>query len=433
MDSTTPISGPSVVPARPGPGGLSPALSVAAVLWVVALAFGLAGVYLRLTSGHELAGYGSYIPWGLWVAAYLYFVGLSAGAFLISALVYVMGVRQIERIGKLALFTALVTLFMALLTIWFDIGHMERFWEVYIYGNRVSMMAWMIWLYTAYFVLIVAENWFALRADLAREALKGGIRGTVGRLLTLGRDDPSPEAAERDRAVLRVLGTIGVPLAVAFHGGVGALFAVVSARPFWNASIFPIAFIVGALASGGALITAVTAFFWPNRGTQEHRDLVYFLGRMVLALLAVYLLLEWAEFSIGLYGQVPSESEPYRQILTGPYWYVFWFVHVLAGALVPIALLASRPRSITLVGIASALIAFTFIAVRLNIVIPGLIVPELEGLQTAFVDSRLTFVYAPTTMEWLVLLFIVTAGVGGFFLGSRLLPLAREQESEVES
>jgi len=421
------------LPSRPGPALPSPAVSVAAVIWVVALAFGLAGVYLRLTRGHELAGYGSYIPWGLWVAAYVYFIGLSAGAFLISALVYVMGVRQLERIGKLALFTALVTLFMALVTIWFDIGHMERFWEVYIYGNRVSMMAWMIWMYSAYFVLIIAENWFALRADLARAALEGGIRGFVGRVLTFGRDDPSAEAEQRDRAVLRVLGTIGVPLAIAFHGGVGALFAVLAARPFWNASIFPIAFIVGALASGGALITFVTAFFWPKRGTQEHRDLVYFLGRMVLALLAAYLLLEWAEFSIGLYGQVPSESEPYKQILTGPYWYVFWFVHVVGGALIPIALLGSRPRSVSLVGIGSGLIALTFIAVRLNIVIPGLVVPELEGLQTAYVDSRLTFVYAPTAMEWLVLLFIATAGVGGFFLGSRLLPLVRERESEVES
>lgn len=403
--------------------GSSVALPVAATLWIVLLGFGLAGVFLRLTTGHELAGYGSYIPWGLWVAAYVYFIGLSAGAFLISALVFVFDVRQLERVGKLALFTALVTLFMALLTIWFDLGHMERFWEVYVYGNRVSMMAWMVWLYTAYFVLIIIENWFALRSDLSRMSFEGGLRGLVGRLLTFGRPDVSQEAADRDRKVLRVLGTFGVPLAVAFHGGVGALFGVLAARPFWNASIFPIAFIIGALASGGALLTAVVAFFWPDRGTEAHRDLVAYLGRLVLGLLAVYLLLEWAEFSIGIYTDIPSESEPYVQILIGPYWWVFWFVHILVGAAIPLTLLLTRPNSTTWVGAGAALIAVTFIAVRLNVVIPGLIVPELEGLDRAYVDHRLSFEYFPSVLEWLLLAFVVSVGVAVFYIGSRLLPL----------
>jgi molybdopterin-containing oxidoreductase family membrane subunit len=405
---------------------------VGAVVWAAALGLGLVGVYWRMTSGHELAAYGSYIPWGLWVAAYLYFIGLSAGAFLISALVYVVGVKQLERIGKLALFTALVTLFMALLTIWFDLGRMERNWEVYVYGNRTSMMAWMVWLYTAYFLLIIAETWFALRADLARMSFEGGLRGLLGRVLTFGRRDIDDEAVRRDRGILRVLGTIGVPLAIAFHGGVGALFGVIAARPFWNSSIFPIAFIVGALASGGALITFLTAFLAPDRGSKEHRELVSFLGRLVLGLLAFYLLLVWAEFSIGLYGQVPSESDPYKEILTGPYWYVFWLMQMLAGGLIPIVLLVLKPASARWIGAATGLIAFASIAVRLNVVIPGLIVPELDGLDTAYIDERLTFQYFPSLMEWLVLLFVAALGVGIFYAGNKLLPLATTRDSEVQ-
>src|SRR3970282_1278391 len=94
---------------RPQPSRFSLALPVFGAVWAVALGLGLVGVFWRLTSGPEQAGYRSDIPWGLWVAAYVYFIGLSAGAFLISALVYVAGVKQLERIGKLALFTALVT------------------------------------------------------------------------------------------------------------------------------------------------------------------------------------------------------------------------------------------------------------------------------------------------------------------------------------
>ncbi len=404
------------------------AVPVAGFVWAVAFGLGLAGVVMRLTTGHEHAGYGSYIPWGLWVAGYVYFIGLSAGAFLISSLVYVFGMRRLERIGKLALFTALVTLIVALLAIWMDLGHMERVWNVYVHGNPHSMMAWMVWMYTAYFLLILSETWFAMRSDLARMATAGGLLGRVGRLLTLGRGDTSAEAAARDRAWLRVLGTIGVPLAIAFHGGVGALFGVIAARPFWNAAIYPIGFIVGALTSGGALLTVVVAFFWPGRRTLANKELVTFLGRFVLGLLFFYLLVEWAEYSIGLLGGVPGETEPYDQVLTGSYWWVFWFVHIGIGTVIPIALLAARPRSVPVVGIAAALIAITFIAVRLNVVIPGLIAPPLEGLETAFVDERLGFEYFPTLMEWLVLVFFGALGVGLFYLGTKLLPLTTREE-----
>ena len=71
-------------------------------LWAVAFALGLIGVYLRVFVGKEVVGYNSYIPWGLWVAMYIYFVGLSAGAFLLSTLVYVFGVKRLEPVGKLA-------------------------------------------------------------------------------------------------------------------------------------------------------------------------------------------------------------------------------------------------------------------------------------------------------------------------------------------
>src|SRR3990167_2892250 len=119
------------------------------LVWFAALAAGLVGIVLRLTTGHELADYTSSIPWGLWVATYIYLVGLSAGSFLLSALIYVFGLRRLEPIGKLALFTALVALLAALLTIWLDIGHMERFYLIFTRGNPLSMMAWMVWLYTA--------------------------------------------------------------------------------------------------------------------------------------------------------------------------------------------------------------------------------------------------------------------------------------------
>lgn len=411
--------------------GLARARNVAlALLWAAAFVLGLYGLSQRFAFGHEIANYGSYLPWGLWVALYIYFIGLSAGAFLLSSLIYVGGIQRLERVGKLALFVAFVTLVSALLTIWLDLGHLERFWEVYTRPNPFSMMAWMVWLYTAYFLLVTVELWFALRADLVAAKGRSGFAGALARLFSFGSTDASARARARDRSTLKVLGTLGVPLAIAFHGGVGALFGVIGARPYWNSALYPILFLVSALASGGALLTFVVAAFWPERRSAEFKDLVSLLGRITLGLLALDLLFEWAEVSINLYASIPAEADAYRAMLFGPYWWAFWLVHLALGALAPIIILVLRPRSVGWVGLAALLIAATFLAVRLNIVVPGQVIPELSGLETAYREAGLSFQYFPSIAEWLVGLFVGAFAVLLFAVGFTSLPLATKSAEE---
>lgn len=483
------------------------------VLWlllIIGLLVGGVGVYQRLTTSHKQAAYGEFITWGLWVSAYIWFIGLSAGSFLLSSLIYVFRLQRLEQIGKLALFTAVVSLFSALLIIWFDIGRMERFWEIYTRGNPRSMMAWMVWLYTAYFALVTVELWFALRYDLAVWAERKDFAGRLCRLLTLSCRSLATEARVFDRSVVRVLGTIGVPLAIAFHGGVGALFGVVMARPYWNQPIYPVAFLVAALLSGTAFFSTIVAFSWPRSGSAEHREIVTLLGQFTLGLLVLYVLIEWAELSIGMYNalllnpQMPTEvtsfwlvtGPPYAWVfwlglvllgllvslgfllpkarprslawagaatlvvlalaliiqrnipvatlanvvlpglrapatpLSSPFPGVFWVGNLLLGSLVPLSILVLRSRSPNWVGLAGLLVAFSFLAVRLNIVVPALALPQLPGLERAYVDQRLTLAYFPSLIEWQVLLFVIALAGALFYLGYRNLPVVPYEEAK---
>ncbi len=396
-------------------------------LWAVVFVVGIVGILERIASGLRPTALGSYVTWGLWISADIYFIGLSAGAFLISSLVYVFQVKKLEPIGKLALFSALVTLFLALLSAWFDIGHMSRFYKVFISPNPRSLMAWIIWLYTAYFLLLLAELRLALRPDLVRWSALGDIRGKVARLLLFGRKEAGPEALELDRKRLRLLGSIGVPLATAFHGGMGALFATLIARPYWFGPLYPIFFLTGALVSGTALLTALTAFFWPLKD-ERRRETVAFLGRVLLGLLAFDILLEWAEFSAPAWYGIGKEVELFNVILFGPYWWVFWIFHILLGSVIPIFLLVRRSGEVRELGIAGMLVALTYMSVRLNIVIPGFITPQLEGLERAYWSPRLLHAYFPSLMEWQVFLFVVSLGIALFYLGYRNLPLVQMKE-----
>ena len=65
-------------------------------LWILAAIIGGLGFIGRLVHGDQAADFSSYIPWGLWVAAYIYFSGLSAGAFLLAAATYVFRIRVLE-------------------------------------------------------------------------------------------------------------------------------------------------------------------------------------------------------------------------------------------------------------------------------------------------------------------------------------------------
>lgn len=394
---------------------------------IILFLVGLIGWYDRLVNGHINANYGTVVTWGLWVAAYIYFIGLSAGAFLISSLVYVFNVTRFERVGRTALFTAILTLLLALLAIWVDLGHMSRAWYVLVYANFESPMAWMIWLYLAYFLLLATEMWFLLRHDLVTGADQPGWRGAAYRLLRLGARDTSLEGAARDRQIVRVLASIGVPVAIMFHGGVGALFGVVAARPLWHSGLFPILFLLSALTSGGALLMLITSIF--QGGWQRNRDIVLTLGRLVLGLLLLDVLFQISEMLVAFKGGVPGHIAGLRLVMQGPYWWVFWGWQVLLGTLVPVLLLVlptrRDPRWVSLAGL---LIAIGFLAVRLNIVIPGLAEEEIRGLSAAIASPRLTPQYIPSLSEWLLTFGIVGLGLLLFGLGEILLPREMERE-----
>jgi molybdopterin-containing oxidoreductase family membrane subunit len=362
-------------------------------IWIVAAGVGGWAIVQRFVAGKELANYNSYVPWGLWVALYIYLVGLSAGAFLLSSLVYVFQFRSLERLGRPALWTALVTLVTAVAMIALDLGHPERAFKVLWQPNFTSMMAWMVWLYSAYLVLLVVELWLAFRAPHS--------------------------------TTLRAVATAGIPLAVTFHGGVGALFGVIGAQPGWNSALYPILFLTGALASGGALLLflSVTLF---GEGKDRTSAALETLRKAVLGLILLDGLFLWSELSIGMYASIPEHAGVYRQMLFGKYWYTFWIVQLGFGLVIPVVLLAfarGRPR---LMGLGAFIAAVGFVGMRLNLVIPDLVLPNLAGFEEAYRDQRLKFEYFPSFNEWAVAAGVLAFGTLLFFAGWRKLPLGAE-------
>jgi Ni/Fe-hydrogenase subunit HybB-like protein len=366
----------------------------------------LIGVYalgVRLVEGLGISNINSIVTWGLWISFYIFFIGISAGAFLLSTLVYVFGFKKYEKTGKIAVFTALLALLAGLGFVSIDLGHIERFFYVFVSPSATSVLTWVIYFYTAYVVLLILELVFLLRKKT------------------------SPGRIEGDKKTIRILGIIGIPIALIVHGGTGAVFAVTKGQEYWFSGLFPLIFIISALASGGALIAALYAFL--GKRDPNHASTTKGIAKIAAWFLIFDLALIFLEFLVTRYGGVPGGLKVLEAIVAGPNWWIFWIIQILIGVIIPLVLIFSpASRSPKWVGVAGILIVIGVIGVRWNIVVPQLSVPSFEGITEAVSDSRLTTNYIPSLIEWGSSLGILGIMTIIFSLGYRGLPLINSRE-----
>ena len=368
------------------------------VAWIVALGLGAVGIYQRLTQGHLPAGYGSYVPWGLWVAIYFHGVGIAGGAFVLGAGGFVLDLPGFRHPTTLrtVIILAVAAIIPAFMGVWLDLGHMERSSYIFLSPNFTSMMAFNAWMYNA-FIVIAAVCWL-----LSLKAKSGWLKPLL---------------------------CLAIMFSVLFPSQSGAFFGVVEAKGFWHSALLPMLFLASAITAGSAMLLMVRSILGPGQETTDAHALAMTRLRLVTLIgLIVYFVFEFAEFSIALWN--PNVHAPAIElILWGPYWWVFWIIHLLLGGIVPLALLMSKRPGIW--AIAALLVAATFISARLNVLVPGQAVGELDGLQEAFHHDRLKYIYHATAMEYLVGLFLVAVGMTVFFVGQKINSAAAKRTARV--
>jgi len=401
---------------------------------VLATAVGCWAILTTLRQGHIHEATTQHVPWGIWIAAYIYFLGMSVGCFLFSTLVYVFHVKRLEPAGPAALIAALGGLILGGLLIALDLGHPERAYLLVFSFNPTSMMAWMGLLYAVYALVVLTQLHLVFRPGFVRRVETGEGPTWLYRFCSLGRRSLAPEVLARERSWLKLLGILGIPVAVIALCGEGAVFAVAKARPNWFGGLFPIVVLVSALAAGGALLTLFAALF--SRLPQEpKREMVSLLARLTVGVLLFDLLLLASDILTTLYGAVPQDTQAWLVTLFGPYWWVFWFLQLAVGAAVPI-LLVALPRTgnrVGWLGLAAGLVLLGMAAARLNLVIPAQIAPAFKLLEGSYYHSRYALGYIPSLHEWLVVLGVVALGVWIFLAAFKLLPLdLAEYESAPE-
>ena len=374
-----------------GSSGLTPWRKFILPIFILCLVLGSIGIIMRLVGGHLPAGYGSYVPWGLWIAIYFHGVGIAAGVFAISATGYLLGVKGFQTRTSLRVATVIVVAAMipGLLAVALDLGQPLRAYRLFFDPSFTSMMAFNTWMYLILLAICVAVWLLSYRAD----------NGWLKPFLILG-------------------GLISIMI----PSQSGAFLGVVDAKPYWNSALLPIMMLVSALVAGAAVLIVVQALIGEGgwAGVSELKETALaslgLLRKVMLFGLMAYFLMVVAKLSIAFWN--PQGNHPEITLLIfGPYWWVFWIVNVLIGGIIPfVLLLGARPALWVLSGL---IISAAFISARLDVLIPGQGVGLLKGMQEAYSHPRLSYIYNPTLMEFLVTMFILAMSIAIVYIGLR--------------
>jgi formate-dependent nitrite reductase membrane component NrfD len=240
--------------------------------------------------------------WGVLIAVYLFFGGLSGGAMMLSAAAHLFGRSRdhaaIARAGALA---APFPVLLGTSLLVFDLGRPLFFWKLFVALQPFSPMwigSWLLVLFSAvtlgyaYLHLPLRwQRWPVAHAEVWRKWLAG----------------------------------VGLPLGFSVAVYTAVLLGMLVARPLWNTPLVAILFVLSALSSAAALLIVIAP-----RGDD------HLLSRLDVVLIVAEVLVLAALVFYGLVSLTSARDAV--EILAADFAWSFWGGVVMLGLLAPLAL-----------------------------------------------------------------------------------------------
>ncbi len=379
------------------------------IAWVSGLSVfiiaGAAAGIMVFWKGLSLTNLTDMVPWGLWITIDLSSIAVSAGAFSLCAVVYLLGLKRYEPVARTATFIGLIGYTMAVLTLMLDIGRPDRFWHSLIYWNKHSLL-WEVTMCVTLYLAVLALEALPIFANFGW--LRSHWPKLAGKMSRVHHFAP-------------YLAIAGLALSMLHQSSLGALYGVLKARPLWYRPDISVLFIISAIAGGMAL--TVFASMLSARLTKHanvENGILDRVSQIIGWVLVAYLYFRFWDALSMTYTYEPGRTEGLHLLTGGPLSFNFWIGEMLLGTVVPILLLLNkRTRALPLWRmLALALVVGGVIAYRWDTNLSGLfiILSYLPG------DPAVAYtVYTPSPIEFLAGAGIIGYGLLAFSLGVRYL------------
>ena len=396
------------------PFRFSPGLLAWFGLLGVCIVIGLVAAFQVFWKGLVITNMSDSVPWGLWITIDLSSIALGAGAFTLSAVVYLFGLKRFQSIVRLAVFVGFIGYTCALLTLVMDIGRPDRFWHPWVYWNIHSVLWEVTWCITIYLTIMLVE--FAPVIAESKIFNRYPWIRTVAKYL---------------HRAAPVLALLGLGISLLHQSSLGATYGIVKSRPIWFKPSMPIMFILSAVAVGPALTMAIAYIIeWVTGKKNIPNEILRSIARFSGFGIMVYGYIRfWDLAAVTYYGRTPSVSEAFNLLSQQtPYNFSFWVFEIILGIVLP-AVLFLTPRfnknpGYLVIGAIFAVIGI--IINRWNVTVGGLFVPLSYSPGTLYQLQPEN--YFPALVEWGIAIGIIGYALTMLTLGVRFLPLFGKEE-----
>ena len=313
------------------------------VLFIAGLIAALGKVFFW---GEEATNYGSYTPWGLWVALYIFLVGTAAGAAWTGLYAAYKQGGEPKKLTSISFVIAGASLAIGLAFIGLDLGKPLKGISIFFTPSFSSKLAWASWLYLIFFGCLA--GYFFTNA-------KKGFMYAAG------------------------------AVAAGFVLAEGMFFGGMVARQLWNTFLTPVSFITSSFAAGSAAVYAIGLL------SQEETIAEEGIGISKIVMYSVI-----AHAGAELIHAVSGAGIEAKAMLSS---WIYLGLFGVMGVIAPLVLLKKGNR---MSAVPFALVLVGLVSYKYSFVRYGFTAEPLPGLVTALQDAKLTMSYIPSTVEWVV-------------------------------
>jgi len=193
------------------------------------------GNYQQLTLGMTVTGLSDQVSWGIYLANFVFLVGVAAAAVTIVFPAYVYHYEPLHKVVILGEMLAIAAVIMSLLFVLSHMGRPERAWHILpyigIFNFPSAMLAWDVVVLNGYLLLNAITGFYCLYKIYVGEPV--------------------------NRKFLLPVIYVSIVWALSIHTVTAFLINTMPSRPMWNHSMMPIRFITTAFAAGPSLIIVV--------------------------------------------------------------------------------------------------------------------------------------------------------------------------------
>lgn len=380
------------------------------------VAVGLAAYVYQLIGGLGVTGMSNGTSWGLYIACFMFFGGMSAGSLIVASAASVFKIGPYRTVAVPAVLLSLVCICVAGAFVLVDLGGIVRVLNLLVSPNLASPLLWDIVVITLVLVIDVVYLYFltSRRAGASR---------------------------------VDVIARIALPAAVVVLSVEAWIFGLQIAREGWYSTIMAPLFVASALDSGLALL--LVALVWMNRSEvfAVSRRLVASLAALLAVFVAVDGYLVGCEVLTMAYPGTEQGSAVFGEMVAGATAPFFW-IEVIAGVLVPFCILVftGNRRRTGLVVLACAGVLAGVFCKRLWLLLTSFIYPNVSGAPGLVSGSSSTqglggmdgwavsSSYVPALPELLVAIGLAALGVLAFLvLAQRFLRYDSDEAAAVEA